>query len=58
NFPKCDYASWNKPLAQPCPRCKGLLAQSGKQTVKCSQCDFQATPEEVEKMPALAGSKR
>jgi DNA topoisomerase-1 len=20
-YPKCDYAVWNQPLAEPCPQC-------------------------------------
>ncbi|HEY48696.1 MAG TPA: type I DNA topoisomerase [Dehalococcoidia bacterium] len=39
-YPECDFATWDKPLPQPCPRCKGLLTQSWKGLVKCTQCDY------------------
>jgi DNA topoisomerase-1 len=40
-FPKCKSATWNKPLAHPCPQCGGLLTLSRKDTAKCSQCDYE-----------------
>jgi len=40
-FPKCRTATWDRPLAQPCPQCGGLLTLSKKDTAKCSQCDYE-----------------
>ena len=40
NFPKCDFAIWEKPLPQPCPECGGLLVPEGKNKVKCLQCGY------------------
>ncbi len=40
-FPKCDFASWDKPLPQPCPQCQGLLTLSKKGMSKCTQCDYE-----------------
>jgi DNA topoisomerase-1 len=40
-FPKCKFATWDKPLAQPCPQCKGLLTASKKGTAKCTQCEYE-----------------
>jgi len=37
-FPKCDYALWDKPTGEKCPKCSSLLIQKGKQ-VKCSNKD-------------------
>ncbi len=47
-FPKCRTATWDKPLAQPCPQCGGLLTLSKKDTAKCSQCSYEgdSVPEE------------
>lgn len=52
-YPDCDYALWNEPLAEPCPKCEWPLLtikvtkRSGKQKV-CPQqeCDFIESVEE------------
>lgn len=39
NYPKCDYALWNEPIAKPCPKCAWPLLtvketkRSGKQVI-------------------------
>ncbi|MGD0173817.1 MAG: type I DNA topoisomerase [Anaerolineales bacterium] len=38
NYPACDFTSWKKPLAIPCPACNGLLVVANRQTVQCTQC--------------------
>ncbi len=46
-YPKCDYATWNEPLAEPCPKCHWPILtlketkRSGRQKV-CPQkdCDY------------------
>jgi DNA topoisomerase-1 len=38
NYPACDFTSWKKPLATPCPKCQGLLVLSGRQLAQCTQC--------------------
>jgi DNA topoisomerase I len=38
NYPACDFTSWKKPLAVPCPACHGLLVVGGRQTAQCTQC--------------------
>jgi DNA topoisomerase-1 len=38
NYPNCDFTSWKKPLAQPCPKCGGLLVVSNKREAQCTQC--------------------
>ncbi|ALA69174.1 DNA topoisomerase I [Geobacillus stearothermophilus 10] len=43
-FPDCDFVSWDKPLARPCPKCAGLLVEKelkkGVQ-VQCTACDYE-----------------
>jgi DNA topoisomerase-1 len=39
NYPACDFTSWKKPLATPCPSCGGLLVFAAKQTVQCIRCE-------------------
>ncbi|WP_374717243.1 type I DNA topoisomerase [Geobacillus thermodenitrificans] len=47
-FPECDFVSWDKPLARPCPKCGGLLVKKklkkGVQ-VQCTACDYEEQPE-------------
>lgn len=38
NYPKCDFATWSKPIDDPCPVCKGLQVQSKKNLLKCEKC--------------------
>jgi len=38
NYPKCDFATWNKPIDDLCPVCKGLQVQMNKNLIKCLQC--------------------
>jgi len=39
NYPECEFATWNRPLPQPCPNCGGLLTEAGKDRAKCVQCE-------------------
>ena len=48
-YPECEFAVWNRPLAQPCPECGGLLTQAGKDKAKCTKCETVFELEEVEK---------
>ncbi|EZP78027.1 DNA topoisomerase I [Parageobacillus genomosp. 1] len=47
-FPQCDFVSWDKPLARPCPKCGGLLVEKklkkGVQ-VQCTACDYGEEPQ-------------
>jgi DNA topoisomerase-1 len=40
-FPNCDFALWDKPINELCPKCDSLLVEKFKKT-KCSnkECDF------------------
>ncbi|MFA7676521.1 MAG: type I DNA topoisomerase [Candidatus Shapirobacteria bacterium] len=41
-FPKCDFALWDKPVNEFCPKCDSILIETKKKQVKCSnkECDF------------------
>ncbi len=41
-YPKCDFAMWNKPTGEKCPRCQSLLGYGTKGTVVCSnkECEY------------------
>ena len=45
NYPECDFASWDRPVREPCPECGGLMTEAGKKSIKCSKCG--ATRESV-----------
>ncbi|WP_010093441.1 type I DNA topoisomerase [Ornithinibacillus scapharcae] len=42
-FPECDFVSWDKPIARPCPKCDSLLVEkrTKKETqITCTNCDY------------------
>jgi len=41
-FPKCDYALWDKPINEFCPKCDAMLVEKGKK-IKCSnkECTYE-----------------
>ncbi len=49
-YPKCDFASWQKPVSVPCPECGGLLLPKGKAAtrVQCQKCSYKGNLEELE----------
>jgi len=56
NYPNCKFASWNRPLPEPCPICGGLLTDVGKKGKKCIKCGhvvpINEEPEQAEKAVA------
>ena len=43
SFPKCDFALWDKPIDELCPKCDSILIEKNKKLIKCSnkECDYQ-----------------
>jgi DNA topoisomerase I len=39
NYPQCQFTSWKRPVAPPCPNCRGTLVISNKREVQCLQCE-------------------
>jgi DNA topoisomerase-1 len=40
NYPTCNFAIWDRPLAEPCPECGGLLVQpNGRKEAACVKCN-------------------
>jgi len=41
-FPKCDFALWDKPINEFCPKCDSILVQKSKKKIKCSnkECNY------------------
>ncbi|OGZ35009.1 MAG: DNA topoisomerase I [Candidatus Portnoybacteria bacterium RIFCSPLOWO2_01_FULL_43_11] len=42
-WPKCDFALWDKPTGEKCPKCGSLLVTNNKNKIKCSnkECKYQ-----------------
>lgn len=40
SYPKCDFASWDKPTGELCPDCQGVLVEK-KDKIKCLSCDYE-----------------
>jgi DNA topoisomerase-1 len=40
NYPNCNFATYLKPLPQPCPDCGGLLNVYRSKWEKCSKCNY------------------
>lgn len=42
NYPNCDFALWDQPINEKCPKCSSLLVKDRRNKVKCSnkECDF------------------
>lgn len=48
NYPACDFATWDKPINEFCPKCKSILVEKilkktqDEKQIKCSnkECDF------------------
>lgn len=38
NYPTCDFATWDKPVSDPCPVCQGLQTEDKKGILKCQKC--------------------
>jgi DNA topoisomerase I len=39
NYPNCDFTSWKRPLAKPCPKCNGILVIANKREAQCMSCE-------------------
>ena len=42
DWPQCDFALWDKPINEKCPKCKSILIETKRKQIKCSnkECDF------------------
>jgi DNA topoisomerase-1 len=38
NYPNCDFTSWKRPIATPCPNCGGMLVIANKREAQCLNC--------------------
>lgn len=40
-YPNCDFALWQKPTGEICPKCQSLIVMAGKEKTKCSNPNCQ-----------------
>lgn len=44
-YPECDFVSWDKPIARPCPKCSHMLVEKKRKkqgvSIVCTNCDYQ-----------------
>ena len=43
-YPECEYVSWDKPVARPCPKCENTLVEKKSKKgvhVECTECEYQ-----------------
>ena len=52
NYPNCEFTSWKRPIAKPCPKCNGLLVIANKREAQCLNCSESFLLEEV--VPEIA----
>ena len=55
NYPECEYASWKRPLPQPCPLCNALLVQAGRERAQCTGCETRFELDEIAVAPEAEG---
>ncbi|MGD9142898.1 MAG: type I DNA topoisomerase [Dehalococcoidia bacterium] len=42
-YPECDFATYLKPVPQPCPQCGGLLTQYRGKQARCTSCEYKGS---------------
>ena len=47
-YPDCDFVSWQRPVAAPCPQCGGLQTQSARDKLTCTVCGHTHVPAAAE----------
>ncbi|MCM3205123.1 type I DNA topoisomerase [Paenibacillus illinoisensis] len=54
-YPECDFVSWDKPSAKPCPSCGSLMVEKRNKQgtrLQCTSCDHQEPVDEPEEETA------
>ncbi|WP_210469417.1 type I DNA topoisomerase [Sporosarcina sp. 6E9] len=42
-YPECEYVSWDKPVARPCPKCDNTLIEKKSKkgvNIQCTECEY------------------
>jgi len=48
NYPKCEFTTWTRPLAEPCPNCGGLITAERDGKAKCTACNWRGEVPQAE----------
>ena len=40
NYPQCEFTSWQRPMAEACPECNGMIVAERGRTAKCAACGW------------------
>ena len=43
-YPECEYVSWDKPIARPCPKCDNALVEKKSKKgvrIQCTECEYE-----------------
>lgn len=43
-YPECEYVSWDKPIARPCPKCDNTLIEKKSKKgvrIQCTECEYE-----------------
>jgi len=56
NYPQCEFTTWKRPVARPCPGCGGLLVVERKGWLRCLRCEALVAEEGDDR--AAAGEER
>ena len=40
HYPKCDFATWDKPVLEKCPKCGGVMVEK-KDKLVCMSCNYE-----------------
>ena len=51
-WPACEFVSWKRPVAAPCPACGGLLVMENQRKAQCRVCRRDFDLEDIEEMTA------
>jgi DNA topoisomerase-1 len=54
-YPNCKFATWDRPLADACPNCGGLLVVNARGAVRCVNKDYSGQMPAANPQPQMAG---
>lgn len=53
NYPRCDFIMNQRPVAEPCPECSGLMVHSGRNMVACTVCDWKERLQDAKELATV-----
>jgi DNA topoisomerase-1 len=56
NYPECQFVSWTRPSATPCPNCGKATALDGPNGLKCLACDWRGARDDAADVQTVEAS--